>query len=56
MVKGGEVLLVVPGVGWGMETIGGHVGIDGFHGGVGESTDGGDTSSSQGDVLGGLTH
>jgi len=52
VIKGGEVLLVVPGVGWGVETISSHVGIDGLHGHVSDSTDGGNTSSGQGKVLG----
>lgn len=45
MVKGSEVLLVVPGVDGSVKAIGSHVGIGGLHGEVGQSTGSGDTSS-----------
>lgn len=45
MVKGGEVLLVLPGVSGSVETIGSHVGIGGLHGEIGNGTNSGDTSS-----------
>ena len=52
MVKGSKVLLVVPGVGWGVETVGGHVGIDRVHGHVSNSANGSNTSGGHRDVLG----